>query len=222
MGKKKKHKKAQPKETKPHFIEKHWQKIVIIALFLLPFIYFGSFLFNSNKMIAGSDFLIGAYPYEKWTVEQKVIPLWQPNLFGGAPGEIGASVFGGPLRLSAFFRKHVAPPHIVLAWAFFLLFFGAGIGTYFYLKDIGLSPYSAAVGAVIYQFSGNLATTPAAGHMGRAVSIAMFPVVLFFVNRGLKSKQLKWFIYMALFTAFIVFFEGNIQITYYGLLFIFI
>lgn len=221
MGKKHKHKKAPPKVPKPNIIEKNWQKIAIGILLLLPFLYFSGFLFNSNKMIGGSDFLIGAYPYEKWTAEQKEIPLWQPNVVGGVPGEIGASVFGGPLRLSAFFRKLGAPPHIVLAWAFFLLFFGAGIGTYFYLKDIGLSPYTAAVGAVIYQFIGNLATSPDAGHMGRAASIAMFPVVLFFVNRGLKLKQLKWFIYMAFFTAFIVFFEGNIQITYYGLLFIF-
>ena len=215
MSKKHKHKQSLPKEVKPNFLETHWDKVVIVLLIIVPLIYFSSFL-NADKMIAGSDYLIGGYPFEKWTAEQEEMPLWYPHVFGGVP-VLGAPV-GGPLAPLAQL-KEIIPPHVVLALTFIVLFFLAGIGMYLYLKEIGLSAYSAAVGAVIYQFIGNLATTPSAGHAGRAASIATFPLMLFCVHRAIASKRLLYFVITALVTAF-AFYEGHFQITYYGLLFI--
>ncbi len=215
MSKKHKSKKFPPKHEKTNFVEIHWDKIIIILLLILPLIYFASFL-NPDKMIAGSDYVIGAYPFEKWTAEQKEMPLWYPHVFGGIP--VLGSPVGGPLSpLSQL--KEIIPPQVVLALTFIVFFFMAGLGMYLYLKEIGLSKYTAAIGAVIYQFIGNLATTPAAGHAGRATSVAMLPLMLFFVHRALKSKKLMYFMLTALATAF-AFYEGHFQITYYGLLFI--
>jgi len=211
----KKHKVKKSSQAKPTFVENHWEKMVIILFLILPLIYFAQFL-NADKMIAGSDYLIGGYPFEKWTVEQEEMPLWYPHVFGGVP-VLGAPV-GGPLAPLAQLRE-IIPPHVVLALTFIIFFFLAGLGMYLYLKGIGLSPYSAALGAVAYQFIGNLATTPAGGHAGRAASIAIFPFMLFFVHRGLQFKKLFYFLLAALVTAF-AFYEGHFQITYYGLLFI--
>ncbi len=215
MGKKQKQKKQKPEKVLPNFFDIHWQKIIIILLFLIPLIYFGQFL-NPDKMIAGSDYLNGGYPFEKWTLEQKEMPLWYPHVFGGIP-VLGAPV-GGPLAPLAQLRNFI-PPQVVLALSFIIFFFLAGLGTYLYLKAIGLSKYSAGLGAVIYQFAGNLATTPMAGHLGRAASVALFPLMLYFIHKGLRSKRLVYFILFALTTAF-AFYEGHFQITYYGLLFI--
>jgi len=214
MGKK--HKKKEVNQSlKPNFIETYWDKIIIILLLLLPLIYFSSFL-SADKMIAGSDYLIGGYPLEKWTAEQKEMPLWYPYVFGGIPA-LGAPV-GGSLAPLAQFRE-IMRPQVVLAFTFIVFFFLAGLGMYLYIKEIGLSKYTAAIGAVIYQFIGNLATTPNAGHAGRAASVAMFPLMLFFIHRALKSKKLLYFILTAFATSF-AFYEGHFQITYYGLLFI--
>jgi hypothetical protein len=215
MSKKQRSHQSPQKEMKPHFIEIHWEKFILVLLLVLPLIYFASFL-SPHRMIAGSDYLIGGYPFEKWTAEQEELPMWYPHVFGGIP-VLGAPV-GGPLApLSQL--KEIIPPHVVLALTFIILFFLAGLGMYLYLKKIGLSPYSAAVGAVIYQFIGNLATTPAAGHSGRAASIALFPLMLFLIHSGLSSKRLLYFVLMSLVTAF-AFYEGHFQITYYALLFI--
>ncbi len=211
----KKHKAKRSSQTKPISVENQWEKIVIILFLILPLIYFAQFL-NADKMIAGSDYIIGGYPFEKWTVEQEEMPLWYPHVFGGVP-VLGAPV-GGPLAPLAQLRE-IIPPHVVLALSFIIFFFLAGLGMYLYLKGIGLSPYSAALGAVAYQFIGNLASTPAGGHAGRAASIAIFPLMLFFVHRGLQSKKLLYFLLAALVTAF-AFYEGHFQITYYGLLLI--
>ncbi|GAI82499.1 unnamed protein product, partial [marine sediment metagenome] len=124
---------------------------VIVLLLVIPLIYFASFL-NSDKMIAGSDYLIGGYPFEKWTAEQEEMPLWYSHVFSGIP--VLGSPVGGPLAPLAQFRE-LMRPQVVLAFTFIIFFFLAGLGTYLYLKEIGLSKYTAAVGAVIYQFIGN-------------------------------------------------------------------
>jgi len=215
MTKRHKVQKNQTREIKPNFLETHWEKIVIPLLIVLPLIYFSPFL-NPNKMIAGSDYLIGGYPFEKWIKEQHELPLWYPDVFSGIP-VLGAPS-GGPLA-PLNLLKNIMPPQVAFALAFIIFFFIAGLGTYLYLKEIGLSPFSAAMGAFIYQFAGNLATTPEAGHAGRAASIATFPLILFFIHCGLRSKRLSYFILTGLVTAF-AFYEGHLQITYYGLLFI--
>ena len=215
MSKKNKKKKETPKSIKPNFIETHWDKIVIVLLLVLPLLYFASFL-SADKMIGGSDYLIGGYPFEKWILEQDELPLWYPDVFAGIP-VLGAPV-GGPLAPLAQLRE-IIPPHVVLTLTFIIFFFLAGIGTYLYLKAIGLTKYTAFVGAVIYQFIGNLATAPNAGHAGRAASIAMFPLMLFLIHSALQKKRLFYFILFALAAAF-AFLEGHFQITYYALLFI--
>ncbi len=215
MAKKSRVEKTAGRELKSNFIENHWQKIALVLFFILPLIYFFPFL-SPNRMIAGSDYLIGGYPFEKWTAEQRDLPLWYPHVFGGIP-VLGAPV-GGPLApLNQL--KEIMPPQVALAISFIIFFFLAGLGMYLYLRALNLSIYTAAVGAIIYQFIGNLATTPAAGHAGRAASIATFPLILFFIHRALSSKKLFYFILTALITAF-AFYEGHFQMTYYGLLFI--
>jgi hypothetical protein len=216
MSKKTKHKRELQKEIKPSFLEIHWEKFVIALLFIIPLIYFSSFL-SADRMIGGSDYLIGGYPFEKWISEQEGMPLWYPHVFGGVP--VLGSPVGGPLAPLAQLRE-IMPPHVVLTLSFIIFFFLAGLGTYLYLKKIGLSPYTAALGAVIYQFIGNLATTPSAGHAGRAGSIAIFPLMLYLIHSAIVSKKLFYFVLAALTTAF-AFYEGHFQITYYGLLLIF-
>ncbi|KPK67576.1 hypothetical protein AMJ87_13140, partial [candidate division WOR_3 bacterium SM23_60] len=216
MSKKHKQKKHAVAPSKPHFVETHWNKIIIVVLIVLPIIYFAGFL-SPNRMIAGSDYVIGGYPLKEWIAAQEEMPLWYSPIFAGVP-VLGAPV-GGPLAPLEQL-KAVIPIHVVLAVTFIVMFILAGLGMYAYLRVIGISGYTAAIGAVAYQFIGNLATTPMAGHAGRAASVALFPLMLFFIHRGLKTRQLLCFIFFALVTAF-AFYEGHFQISYYGLLFIF-
>ncbi|MBN2620336.1 hypothetical protein JXB22_04520, partial [candidate division WOR-3 bacterium] len=220
MGKKKKKQKqkqatALPVHTTPDFINNHWDKIVIVLLFVIPFIYFSGFLTN-DKMIAGSDYLLGGLPFEKWVAEQDAIPLWYPHIFSGIP--VLGSPQGGPLAPLAQL-KEIIPPHIVLVLTFITVFFLAGLGMYLYLKTLGLSRFTAAIGAVMFQFIGNLATTPYAGHAGRALSIGMLPLLMFFIHRGVATRKPLYFLLFALATVF-TFYDGHFQITYYNLLFV--
>jgi|GEM_PF-661150 len=199
----------------PKFIDAHWDKVIFVLLLVIPIAYFAGFL-NPNVMIGGSDYLLGGLPFEKWITEQETMPLWYPHIFGGIP--VLGSPQGGPLAPLAQLKEFI-PPHIVLALTFIFVFFIAGLGMYLYLKALGLSRFTAAIGAVMYQFIGNLATTPYAGHAGRALSVGMLPIMMFFVHRGLSTRKPLYFILLAIATVF-TFYDGHFQITYYSLLFI--
>ncbi|MGQ9534579.1 MAG: YfhO family protein [bacterium] len=212
MGKKDKAKKHTEKTKIENFLDIQWDKLIIALLFVIPFIYFAQFL-SADKMIAGSDYLLDGYPFEKYALEQRAMPLWYPMVFGGFPA-LGAPVGGqfAPLAL----LKYLFPPQIVHSVTFIILFFIAGLGIYLYLKEIGLSKYSAALGAFVYQWIGNLATTPEAGHTGRAASIATIGLILFFLHRALSVRKFSYFVLLSIIIAF-AFYQGHFQITYYGL-----
>ncbi len=205
--------KSKQKVEKDSFLEKHWDRIIIILLFLLPFIYFAQFL-STDKMIAGSDYLLDGYPFEKYSIENGGFVFWYPMVFGGFPA-LGAPVGGQLAPLAQL--KHFFPPHIVHCITFIVLFFIAGLGMYIYIKEIGLSQYSAALGGFVYQWIGNLATTPEAGHTGRAASIAIFGLILFFLHRALITKKLNYFILLSIAITF-AFYQGHFQLTYYSLI----
>lgn len=205
--------KQKDKFEKDNFLEKRWDGIIIILLFLVPFVYFAQFL-SPDKMIAGSDYLLDGYPFEKYAKEHDGFLFWHPMIFGGLPA-FGAPVGGQLAPLT--WLKHLFPPHIVHSITFIILFFIAGLGMYLYLKEIGISKYSATVGALTYQWIGNLATTPEAGHTGRAASIALFGLILFFLHRALITRKLNYFILLGIFIAF-TFYQGHFQITYYSLI----
>ncbi len=200
---------------RPSLLEAHWDKLILILLFAIPFLYFVKFL-SPGVMIQGSDYVSERFPLEYWTSGQKTFPLWYPDILSGLP------VFGSPIGIPLApltWLIYLIPAQVVLAIKFIIFFFIAGLGMFWYLKNLGLAKYAAALGAFTYQFAGNLATTPYAGHAGRAASVAILPLLLFLVNRGLQTRQLKYFICFSL-TAALAFYEGQFQINYYGLLFI--
>ncbi|MEO0205320.1 MAG: YfhO family protein [candidate division WOR-3 bacterium] len=213
MGKKEKAKKKPEKIERDNFIDLYWDKFVIVLLFVIPFVYFAQFL-SPNKMIAGSDYLLDGYPFEKYAQENGGFVLWYPMVFGGFPA-LGAPVGGQLAPLAQL--KYLFPPQVVHCITFIILFFIAGIGMYLYLKEIGLSKYSSAIGAFVYQWIGNLATTPEAGHTGRAASIALFGLILFFLHRSLVTRKFNYFILLGISIAF-AFYQGHFQITYYSLI----
>jgi len=206
-------KKEKQKSEKDNFLEKNWDRVIIILLFLIPLIYFAQFL-SADKMISGSDYLLDGYPFEKYAKENGGIVLWYPMVFGGFPA-LGAPV-GGQLAPLALL-KFILPPQVVHALIFIILFFIAGLGIYLYLKELGVSKYSATIGAFVYQWAGNLATTPEAGHTGRAASIALFGLILFFLHRALIIRKINYFILLGIFIA-LAFYQGHFQLTYYSLI----
>jgi Bacterial membrane protein YfhO len=212
--------KVMDKHKKPEIISGkkpaiNFDLLATTIFLVLALVYFGDFL-SGKKMIAGTDYLLGSNPTLKWMADyirtHGSIAFWEPQIFGGLPtvAAFFADLFS-PFTLARLF----IPTHVVYALTFVLFMFLAGVGAYVFLKEIGMEKAIALLGGLVYMFAGNIVSTTYAGHGGRMGAQALFPLVLFLLHRGIKSKKLYYFLlYGALLAVSLL--AAHFQLTYYG------
>jgi hypothetical protein len=216
----KKEKITKPIINKPSFVLTN--KTAIIVILVLPVLYFLIFtpgLLTGSKMMYGSDWLQGGYAAREIITKDlsqfKSMPLWYNYVFSGLPTV--ASPFGDAASLYPYIRL-VIPTHVLWTYIFVFSFMLAGIGMYLYLKSIDVSISAALIGSIAYMFAGNLASMTFAGHEGRLLAAALFPLAFFCWTKGILTKKFSWFVFAG-GVAGISFLHGHFQLTYYGLLF---
>ncbi len=185
-------------------------KIAIAILFILPLIYFASFL-SGSKMIAGSDWLLDGYIPAKWLTDcikhYGSGPLWNPNVFGGLP-------MGNPYSLYTLFYLAL-PIHIVFTYSFVLAIFLAGLGMYLYLKELRFPILISFLGGIAYMSCGPLLSTPYAGHCAKSLAAALFPFILLFLHKGLTKHNFIYFLIAGALGALSAT-HAHFQLTYYA------
>lgn len=188
----------------------------IIIILVLALIYFAPFL-SGRKMMYGSDWLLGGYAQRVWSanyiLEHKEIPMWLPHLFGGSPTVAG---FFGDLLSPHTLLYLIFPVHIVRTYLYIFYIFLAGLGVYLLLKEMKLGILPSTVAAIGYMFSGSLISTTYAGHLARAISVALLPLMLLFVLKGVKRRRFFYFVFLAGIAA-LSFLGGHFQMTYYAM-----
>jgi hypothetical protein len=207
-----------PRQPYSGTLKKFFVVIPIVIILVLSLLYFAPFL-SGKKMIYGSDWLLGEYAKRAWSTDfisnSKELPMWLPHIFGGAP------------TFSAFFSDHLSPhtllyllfgrPHVhtVRVFLFVLYTFLAGLGVFLFFKELKLGIYPATFGALCYMFSGSLISTTYAGHLGRAISVSLFPLALLFIHKGVERGKFYYFIFFAGITS-LAFLAGHFQMSYYA------
>ncbi len=231
MAKKHRPAKTQPKSTSTpaprpvNLNQPLYNRLAIIALFGLPLVFFGKFLFGAVMMF-GTDFIgAGGYAARQFMAEyirkHLTVAFWQPHILSGQPT---VAAFFGDLFYPTLLLRLFLPVHIVWAWTFYLHTVLAGLGTYLFLKELKLDTPAAFLGGVAYMFSGSLLTLAYAGHDGRLIGSALMPLALFFLTRGVNRWQLRrqvpqatpliWFLLTGLVLA-LQLLSGHIQKVYY-------
>ncbi|MCX7785676.1 MAG: YfhO family protein [candidate division WOR-3 bacterium] len=195
-------------------------KLAVIILILLPITYFLIFapgLITGSKMMYGSDWLLGGYASRMITAQQlaqyKTPAMWYNYIFGGLPS------YGDNNSLYTIIRL-IIPTHIFWTYLFICGLIVAGLGMFLFLKSLDLSNYTALIGAIAYSFAGNLVSTTYAGHEGRLLSMAFFPLAFFLWNKALTTHKFFWFILAGVLAGFSMT-HAHFQLTYYGLWFAF-
>jgi len=185
-------------------------KIFIAILFILPLIYFAPLL-SGNRMIGGSDWLLAEYSNWKWMANSIKSygrgPLWNPDIFGGLPA-------GNPYSFYSLFNL-ILSAHVTFTYLFVLSIFFAGLGIYFYLKELKLSIHVSLLGAIAYMGAGSLLSTTYPGHLAKVVAVAFFPFILLFLHRGLTRHRLTYFLFAGALGGFSAT-HGHFQLTYYA------
>ena len=145
----------------------------------------GQFLVNPR-----SDQYIIGYAFREFAAQSlragEGFPLWNPYLFGGVPFVAG---MGGDIFYPTFLLRMMLPTDVAMTWGFMIHIFLAGLFTYLFLRAAGLGFYGALVGGLAYAMGGNIAGLVSPGHDGKIFVSALLPLVLFFVQRGVRDGR---------------------------------
>lgn len=165
-----------------------------------------------------SDAVSIFYPLKSLAVDyikNGQLPLWNPYMFGGYP------LFAS-FQLGLFFPTmifYLLP--VSIGWTLQAMSqpFFAALFTYLFLRHLKLTSFASIFGAIAYGFGGSTImwmewNTPAATSM-------MLPLLLLFEDKYLKTKKIKWGIYLSIAFCFQIF-SGYVPYIQLTLLFLFL
>ena len=174
-----------------------WGAVVFIAaLVLAAFWQLTSMtgLFITDDIFA-SDLMNENFPYRFSlgdALQSGHWPLWTREIYGGFPllarAESGVCY---PLNLVLF---GLLPPYVALNLTILIILVTAGVGMYFYAREIGSRKLAAMVAGVAFCFSGYLLSH--LKHLSMATAACWLPVGLTLLERAVRrnhSRPLLWF-----------------------------
>ena len=217
---------------------------LFLFLLLLPIFIFFSPVWLNGRMPIPADTIVGMYhpfrdvvwngltagvPFKNFLITDAVrqqypwrqlainllkkgeMPLWNPYTFAGTPllANIQTALFY-PLNLVYFFLPFATSWTIqVMLQPILLCLF-----MFFYLKEIGLSKYAAALGAFSLSMSG---FSVAWLEWNTTLhTLVWLPLGLYAVEKLMKKKELRWFVLLGFSVSCIVF-AGFLQTAFYAL-----
>jgi hypothetical protein len=194
--------------------------LILAGLLLLLVAVFGKILFT-GQIVRAPD-IINEY---FWTVKDigktPFLDLFKVDISSAGWSmyqNSGYTTEGGGSSM-AFLIYHrliywLIPSPANVAWFMILhLFFGA-IGTYLYCRVIGASRTAAFFGGLVFAVCTENASLINAGHVLKIATISYAPLAFFFLEKGLQSRRLIYFM-SAAFTLAFQFFNYHWQIAFY-------
>jgi len=178
-----------------------------------PWSYYEKF-WGPVKNGAMPDIVDQIYPWKKFTIEtlkSGKIPLWNPYNFSGNPhlANFQSGVLT-PFNLLFFLLPFVD------SWSILVLLqpLLAGIFTYLFVREIGVSRVGSVISSISFMFSGFIVVWMAYGTL--VYAILYLPLSLFAVERYFKTKRFRFLTLLAI-TVPLSFFSGHFQISLYFL-----
>ncbi|MBI4319517.1 MAG: YfhO family protein [Chloroflexi bacterium] len=185
---------------------------------LLGFFWQPIFLEGISVPRGGGDlasFIYPLYSFAARSVQDGIIPLWNPHLYAGSPfaADMQTGLFY-PINFLAFLLARPFSYGTLQELAFFHYFLAA-VFTFFYLRNLGAQRLSAFAGGVVFAFGGFAVAH--LGHLNMLEAAVWLPLVLLFFDLALGRAQL-WAAVVAGAIFGISILPGHTQITlFYGL-----
>lgn len=159
----------------------------------LSLLFYGDFVFQPGRMLFGTDMVDQAYQLRQFAVEEirqgRGLPLWNPYVYGGVPY---LAILPGPVFYPTSLLYLLLPLHRAIGWTFVLHTFLAGSFAYFAARSFRLSRPSAAACGVSFMLSGYFLSHLYGGHDGRMFAMALIPLALGCLERGLARGSVGW------------------------------
>ncbi len=228
-----KHSSARPRRQALNLENSRWfVPVVFVALFLAMVFLFSDFIF-SNQMMYSSDVLASSlmfriYQATYMAAHGGAIPQWMPHQFAGMPfvEAFHSDIFYPPSLfvkyMRVWFDDKIEPINIArdLGWLMILHIYIAGIFMYRAARQFKLRRISALVAGACYMFAGYFVSMVTPGHDGKIYVIALFPLMMYFLDRGFEKEhligRLKYFSLTGLTIGFILL-TPHPQMSYFAL-----
>ncbi len=194
MAKKHKSAKSHARPSAPSFNPEDWPyftPLVFVVLFIALVVLFSDFVF-SDKMLHMSDQIQAGVFFRTFLVDyvqqHGAVPQWNPYIFGGMPY---VEAFHGDIFYPLSVLKFIAGTYRWQGWTLFFHIFLAGLFMYLAARQFKLSKIASLLAAACYMFSSYLVSLVAPGHDGKVYITTLFPLVIYFLDRGLGSEHFR-------------------------------
>lgn len=193
-----------------------WNRRLFPAAFFLALslLYFYEFPL-SDKIVygldVGTDYHRGA-ALSFWDKVQTVAqPLWDPKM-GGFPQSEGIRPQYFPAYVLYFFTTFQR----YIGWRYILTMCVAGLGMYAYLRQIRVGGRAALWGGVAFMSAPTFLAFPLAGHYAKMGVIALFPWIIWALERALASGRLIYWAVLGVLIGTCIY--SHPPMTYFALL----
>lgn len=200
-----------------NFIDsKKWKYIFsAVALIFFVVVFFRELL-SPDVIINATDILTQDYfwhvfYHEKLHTSPSFL-TWLPYINSGASFNGGLHQIFIPITLIS---TYLFPPNLAITASGLIHLFLAGLFTLMYARLIGLGFKASFLAATFFMLSTEIVSLINAGHIGKLNTVAMFPLVLFALERALQKRRFIDFVFAGVALS-LQFYENHIQICFYS------
>ena len=187
--------------------------IVILSFIAISFVYFfpaitEDLILFQHDTAAGAGAGQEAKEYQEQTGERT---RWTNSIFGGMPTyQISPSYDSTETLRVAEKAYHLFLPNYV--WLTFVMM----LGFYILLRALGISPWLAGLGGIIWAFSSYFFILISAGHIWKFITLAYIPPTIAGIVLAYRKQYLLGGVITALFLALQIL-SNHVQMSYYFL-----
>lgn len=171
----------------------------------------------ANAVLAGSDMLEAGYFFRYYLVDHVwqfgSIPKWNNLIYCGLPY---IDAFHGDIFYPLSFLKYFGSIFRSIGYTLILHVWLAGIFAFMTARQLKLSKLAATMVGVAYMFSGWLNGQIAAGNDGKMYVTALFPLLIYFSDRGFEKNRFLNFSLLGVVIGFIIL-TPHVQLAYFSL-----
>jgi hypothetical protein len=195
---------------------------VLLLIALPPLVFWQVWAPNpADRVMFGGDILMGAYPTRVFVhrlFAQGTSLLWNPYQLGGMPllGDVQTAPYYLPNLLLDLIYRGRDLPYVAFELLVIAHYALGALFLYAYLRNLGLRPAAALVGAIGFEFNGFFIGHR--GHYNMLAVVVWLPGVLWLLDRAWRATQpriaLGWAVLAGLALSQLVM-AGHPQVTLY-------
>ncbi|MEE8487851.1 MAG: YfhO family protein [Gemmatimonadota bacterium] len=192
-----------------------WIWFSLVAGIITAWLY-RSFLLDGDVMLYGREMITQAYQLRQFGVTEiqsgRGFPLWNPYVFGGLPY---LAILPGPVFYPTSLLYLLMPLYRAIGWTFVIHTMLAGVSAYAAARTLKLDRWSSAITGFSFMLTGFVMSMLHEGHDGRMFTMVLIPLAFAFLEKGLTSHKLGWFLGMGLVVALQIF-TPHVQLMYFS------